>query len=359
MEDEEYMRRALALAARGEGRVCPNPLVGCLIVKNGRVIGEGWHERCGGLHAERNALKNCTDDAAGATLYVTLEPCCHWGRTPPCTDAILEHQIARVVVGCIDPNPLVGGCGISILQQHGVEVTTGVLETECRAINEVFFHYIQTKNPFVVIKYAMTLDGKIAAFTGDSRWVTGETARTHVHRTRNRLSGIMVGVGTVIADNPLLTCRTEGGRDPVRIVCDSYLRTPPDSRLIRTARHTRTILAAVDKGTRGAALQQAGAEILICKEKDKRVDLNDLMNKLGVLGIDSILLEGGSQLHFAALKAGIVNKIQAYIAPKLLGGTEARTPLGGQGFACMAEAVPVHDMTVTRLGEDFLLEGML
>lgn len=359
MEDQDYMRRALDIAVRGEGRVCPNPLVGCVVVKDGRIIGEGWHEQCGGLHAERNALRSCTEDAAGATLYVTLEPCCHWGRTPPCTDAILEHKIARVVVGCVDPNPQVAGCGIGILREHGVEVQVGLLGKDCLALNEVFFHYITHKTPFVVMKYAMTLDGKIASHTGDSRWVTGEQARAHVHRMRNRFSAIMVGVGTVLADDPMLTCRADGGRDPVRIVCDSYLRTPPDSRLIRTARQTRTILAAVERGTRAEALEAAGAEVLLCEQRDGRIDLNDLMQKLGAWGIDSILLEGGSMLHFAALSAGIVRKVQAYIAPKLIGGAEAKTPLGGIGFSCMAQAVPVHHMTVTQLGEDFLLEGLL
>ncbi|MGE4549379.1 MAG: bifunctional diaminohydroxyphosphoribosylaminopyrimidine deaminase/5-amino-6-(5-phosphoribosylamino)uracil reductase RibD [Intestinibacillus sp.] len=359
MEDQEYMRRALALATRGEGRVCPNPLVGCVIVKDGRIIGEGWHEQCGGAHAERNALGNCTEDATGATLYVTLEPCCHWGRTPPCTDAILEHKIARVVVGCVDPNPKVAGCGIAILREHGIEVQVGVLESECHDLNEIFFHYITHKTPFVVMKYAMTLDGKIATCTGDSRWITGEPARAHVHRMRNRLSAIMVGVGTVFADDPLLTCRKDGGRDPVRIVCDSYLRTPPDSCLIRTARQTRTILAAVERGASAEALEAAGAEVLLCEERDGRVDLNDLMEKLGAQGIDSILLEGGAELHFAALSAGIVQKVQAYLAPKLIGGVEAKTPLGGAGIARMAQAIPVHHMTVTQLGEDFLLEGLL
>ncbi|MCB6364668.1 bifunctional diaminohydroxyphosphoribosylaminopyrimidine deaminase/5-amino-6-(5-phosphoribosylamino)uracil reductase RibD [Intestinibacillus massiliensis] len=359
MEDQEYMRRALSLAARGEGRVSPNPMVGCVVVKGGRVIGEGWHEQYGGLHAERNALQNCTEDAAGATLYVTLEPCCHWGKTPPCTEAILEHRIARVVVGCLDANPLVAGRGVSILQSRGVAVETGVLEAECRALNETFFQYITHQTPFVVMKYAMTLDGKIAAHTGDSRWVTGEAARAHVHRMRDRLSAIMVGVGTVLADDPLLTCRMEGGRNPVRIVCDSRLRTPPGSNLIRTAGQVRTILAAVERGENAAALEQAGAEILLCNAAGGRVDLNDLMAKLGQMGIDSILLEGGAGLHFAALEAGIVHKVQAYIAPKLIGGAAAKTPLGGRGFDRMAQAVPVTGLTVTPLGGDFLLEGTL
>lgn len=356
---ETHMRRALALAARGAGHVSPNPMVGCVIVKDGRVIGEGWHERCGGLHAERNALKNCTEDPAGADLYVTLEPCCHWGRTPPCTDAILEHRIGRVFVGCLDANPLVAGKGAQILRDAGIPVETGLCEDECRRLNEVFFHYITHKTPYVVLKYAMTLDGKIAAHTGDSRWVTGEAARRHVHETRARLSGIMVGVGTVLADDPLLTCRIEGGHDPYRIICDSHARTPLDSQLIRTAREVDTVIAITAWNERAAALKQAGAHLVLCKERNGKVDLADLMHQLGAHGLDSILLEGGAELAFAALEAGIVHKVQAYIAPKLVGGAAAKTPLGGAGFAKMADALPLRDVTVTPLGGDFLIEGVL
>ena len=357
MQDTQWMARALALARKGAGRVSPNPMVGCVIVKDGQVIGEGWHQKCGSLHAERNAFAACTQDPAGATLYVTLEPCCHWGRTPPCTDAILEHKIARVVVGCLDPNPLVAGKGVELLGAHGVEVTTGVLEGECKACNAVFFHYIQTKTPFVVLKYAMTLDGKIAACTGHSRWVTGEIARAHVHETRNWLSAILVGVGTVLADDPLLTCRMEGGRNPVRIVCDSHLRTPLTSQLIRTAKEAPTLLAAVERGETAEELEEAGAEILLCKEKEGKVDLADLMTKLGARGIDSVLLEGGGELAFSALEAGVVHRVQAYISPKLVGGRTAKTPLGGAGFPTMDRAVRLEHLTLTRLGDDILMEG--
>lgn len=359
MTDEDYMRRALMLARRGEGRVSPNPMVGCVIVKEGRVIGEGWHEKCGGPHAERAALAACAESPQGGTLYVTLEPCCHWGRTPPCTDAIMENHLARVVVGCLDANPLVAGNGVQTLRTAGVAVATGVLEADCKKLNEVFFHFIQNQTPFVTLKYAMTLDGKLAAHTGDSKWVTGETARAHVHRTRNRLSAIMVGLGTVLQDDPLLTCRMEGGRDPVRIVCDSRLRIPPDCRLVRSARVSPLLIAAAERNARAEALERAGAEILLCGAVNGRVDLADLMRRLGARGIDSVLLEGGAALHFAALEAGIVHKVQAYIAPKLIGGAGAKSPVGGQGFAKMADALPLRHMTVSPLGEDFLLEGEL
>lgn len=358
-EKEYYMHRALALAARGAGQVDPNPMVGCVIVKDGRIIGEGWHEHIGGLHAERNAFAHCTEDAAGADLYVTLEPCCHWGRTPPCTDAVIEHRIRRVFVGCLDPNPLVAGKGAQILRDAGIEVETGVCESECREINEVFFHYITHKTPFVVLKYAMTLDGKIAAHTGDSRWVTGEAARHHVHETRNRLSGIMVGVGTVLADDPLLTCRIDGGRDPVRIVCDSRARTPLDSQLVQTAGEIPTYVAVTARSERMAALEAKGVHILVCGEKDGHVDLTDLMQQLGEAGVNGILLEGGSSLAFSALKAGIVHRVQAYIAPKLIGGADAKSPVGGEGFAKMADALALKNVRCTPLGEDFLIEGRL
>ena len=223
MTDEFYMRRAIELAKKGRGWTNPNPMVGAVIVKNGSIIGEGYHEKCGELHAERNAIASLTESAEGATLYVTLEPCCHYGKQPPCTLAIVEHGIKKVYVGSDDPNDKVAGKGIEFLREHGVEVETGVMKAACDAINPVFFHYITTKLPYVVMKYAMSMDGKIAAYTGKSQWITGEAARQHVQETRNWLKGIMVGCNTVLQDDPALTCRIEGGRNPVRIVCDLSL----------------------------------------------------------------------------------------------------------------------------------------
>ena len=359
--DKHYMRRALALAERGMGHVSPNPMVGAVIVKDGRVIGEGWHERIGGLHAERNAFRNCTEDCAGATIYVTLEPCCHWGRTPPCTDAILEHRIARVVVGCLDPNPLVAGKGLDILRAAGIECVSGVLEDECRALNEVFFHYITTGKPFIVMKYAMTLDGRIASHTGDSKWVTGEAARAHVHRTRKRLRAILVGIGTVLADDPMLNCRIESGVDPIRLVCDSTLRIPLDSRLVRTARDIPTwvFCARADAG-RKAALEQAGVTVVPLPDADgARVDLAAVMDYLGRQQVDGVLLEGGGTLNGEALRLGLVDRVQAYLAPKLIGGAAARGPVEGPGIARMADALALHDLTITRLEDDLLIEGRI
>lgn len=356
-----YMRRALELAVRGAGHVSPNPMVGAVIVKDGRIIGEGWHERIGGLHAERNAFKHCTEDCTGATIYVTLEPCCHWGRTPPCTDAIMEHKISRVVVGCLDPNPLVAGKGLTILRDAGIECVSGVLEDECLAVNEVFFHYITTKTPFVVMKYAMTLDGRIAAFTGDSKWITGETARRHVHETRKRLSAIMVGIGTVLADDPMLNCRIVSGVDPLRLICDSYLRTPLDSQLVRTAKDIPTWIFFADADvSRKAALEDAGVTVIpMPDETGTHVDLAAAMQYLGQQQIDSILLEGGGTLNGEALRLGLVHRVQAYIAPKLIGGSAAHGPVGGAGIARMADALQLDGTTITRLGEDILIEGRI
>lgn len=361
MTDETYMRRALELAEKGAGWVSPNPLVGAVIVKDEEIIGEGYHERYGQLHAERNALAHCTKSPKGATIYVTLEPCCHHGKQPPCTDALLAAGIRRVVIGSKDPNPLVHGKGIRILREHGVEVTEHVLEKECDVENEVFFHYMQTKLPFVILKYAMTLDGKIATYTGASRWVTGEAARAHVHRMRNRYRAIMVGVGTVLADDPMLTCRlkgTENGANPVRIICDSTLRTPLESQIVRSTKEIPTILATCN---RQEAMHmpyiEAGCKILVTPEKDGHVDLSDLMRQLGQLGIDSVILEGGGTLNWSALQAGIVQKVQAYVAPKLFGGTEAKTPVEGQGFQTPADAVELTRTKITALGLDWLIEG--
>lgn len=361
MTDMEYMRRALDLAERGAGHVSPNPMVGAVIVKDGRIIGEGWHEHIGGLHAERNALKHCTEDPTGATIYVTLEPCCHWGRTPPCTEAILENKLSRVVVGCLDPNPLVAGKGIGILRDAGISCETGVLEDECLALNEVFFHYITTKKPFVVMKYAMTLDGRIAAVAGDSKWVTGETARHHVHETRKRLSGIMVGIGTVLADDPMLNCRIEEGVNPTRIVVDSTLRTPLESSLVRTAHEIPTyIVCARPDGAKEAALVAHGVNVVcLPDEKHERVDLTWLCQQIGEWGIDSVLLEGGGTLNGEMLRLGLVDRVQAYIAPKLIGGAEAKGPVGGAGISKMADALELDDLTITRLGDDLLVEGRI
>ena len=360
---EEYMRRALELARKGEGHTSPNPMVGCVVVKDGRIISEGYHEKYGEFHAERNALTRCTEDTAGADLYVTLEPCCHQGKTPPCTDIIIEKKIARVFVGSMDSNPLVAGKGVQILRDHGIYVETGILDAECRKLNEVFYHYIATKTPFVVMKYAMTLDGKIACATGDSKWVTGEIARTQVHRMRGRYRGIMVGIGTVLADDPMLNCRVEGGVDPVRIICDSNLHIPTESQIVKTASDIETIgacsqeaLESERKQEKIRRLKEAGIQI-IGTEGAHGVNLVELMKKLGGQNIDSILLEGGGTLNASALEDGIVNKVYAYIAGKLIGGMDARSPVEGMGIDRMADAITLQNVEIEKLGDDFCIVG--
>ena len=356
--DEKYMRRAIELAEKGEGHVNPNPLVGAVIVRDGEILAEGYHARYGDLHAERSAFANLKTDATGAEMYVTLEPCCHYGKQPPCTQAIIEHGIRKVYVGSDDPNVLVAGKGIRQLQDAGISVETHVLKEECDALNDVFFHYITTHTPYVVMKYAMTMDGKIACHTGASKWVTGEEARAHVQRMRNKYTGIMVGVQTVLADDPLLTCRIPGGRNPIRIICDSSLRTPLDSQIVRTAGEVETILATVmEDPERIAAYEEKGVQVLVTGQKDGRVDLADLMKKLGERKIDSILLEGGGTLNYSALQAGIVQHVQAYIAPKLFGGDEGFTPVRGIGVDDTAQAWILTNRKITSFGEDILIEA--
>lgn len=358
MKDSEYMRLAIELAARGRGWTSPNPMVGAVIVKDGEIIGKGYHEKYGSLHAERNALKDCVSSPEGAVMYVTLEPCCHHGKQPPCTDAILESGIRRVVVGSSDPNPLVSGRGIEILRSAGVEVETGVLKDDCDALNPVFFHYIRTGTPYVVMKYAMTMDGKIATVSGLSQWITGEEARRRVHEDRHNYSAIMAGVGTVLADDPMLNCRVPGLKSPVRIICDTKLRTPIDSRIVRTAREYRTLIATCEaQGEKTAPYESAGCEIITVPERDGHIDLKYLMKKLGEMKIDSVLLEGGGTLNWSALECGVVNRVQAYIAPKIFGGAAAKSPVSGAGVISPDGAIRLKNSVITRIGEDFLIES--
>lgn len=356
--DAAYMQFALELAQKGCGWTSPNPMVGAVLVKDGRVIGSGYHVRYGGPHAERNALAACTQSPKGATLYVTLEPCCHYGKTPPCTAAIIEQGIGRVVIGSPDPNPLVAGKGVAALRSHGIQVTEGVLRAQCDRLNQVFLHYIRRQTPYVVMKYAMTMDGKLATHTGLSRWITGEEARRRVHADRHRYSAVMIGVGTVLADDPLLTCRLPHSKNPTRIVCDTHLRTPLDSRIIQTARDVPTILATgCQEEHLRAPYRKAGCRICTVPELAGHLDLQWLMKELGRQEIDSILLEGGGTLNWAALQSGIVQRVQAYIAPKLFGGAAAKSPVEGLGVAAPADAVRLSPPTITRLGDDFLLES--
>ncbi|WP_394526256.1 bifunctional diaminohydroxyphosphoribosylaminopyrimidine deaminase/5-amino-6-(5-phosphoribosylamino)uracil reductase RibD [Lacrimispora sp. JR3] len=358
MTDIDYMKQALELAKKGIGWVNPNPMVGAVIVKDGTIIGMGFHQRFGMPHAEREALSGCRQSPQGATLYVTLEPCCHYGKTPPCTDAILKSGIRRVVIGSLDPNPVVAGKGASILRHHGIEVTEGVLSEECRKLNRVFFHFIKHQTPYVVMKYAMTMDGKIATYSGKSKWITGEAARLQVQKDRHRYSGIMVGVSTILTDDPMLTCRFNGCKSPQRIVCDTSLRTPLSSRVVQTADQYKTILAACcTDQAKIKPYEEAGCEVLTVSQKEGKVDLKELMIQLGKRNVDSILLEGGSTLNWSALTDGIVNKVQVYIAPKLFGGIHAKSPVGGIGMESPDNGVSLSPPQITVLGEDILLES--
>ena len=360
MTDRDYMMRAIELAKGGLGWTSPNPLVGAVIVKDGRIIGEGYHERCGKLHAERNAIASLTESAEGATLYVTLEPCCHYGKTPPCTQAVIEAGISHVFVGAEDINPLVAGAGIRQLREQGILVTEGVLQEECEYQNRVFFHYIQTKLPYVRMKYAMTLDGKIASASGKSQWITGEAAREQVHRMRHEMTGIMVGAGTVIADDPMLNCRLPQTKDPIRIVCDTTLRIPLKSRVVQTAGKQKTIIATCCQDeTKIREYQKYGCRIIVTEHADGKVDLKELMRQLGAAGIESVLLEGGAMLNWSALEAGIVNEVYAYMAPKLFGGADAKSPVAGMGVDHPDDAYHLVNQRIQQVGEDILIAGEL
>ena len=362
MTDQEYMLRAIQLAKKGEGWTNPNPMVGAVIVKDGRIIGEGYHKKYGELHAERNAIASLTESAEGATIYVTLEPCCHYGKTPPCTEAIIEQKIKKVVIGSRDPNPKVAGKGAQILRESGITVVQDFMREECDCLNPVFFHYITTKTPYVVMKYAMTLDGKIATKTGASKWITGEPARQEVQHMRHRYMGIMAGIGTVLADDPMLNVRIEGWKSPVRIVCDSSLRIPLDSQIVRSAKEYRTIVAYVgreeneeitEKITKKIKqLHAKGVDTVCCPDEKGQIDLKKLMTYLGNEGIDSILLEGGGTLNDSALRAGIVKEVHCFIAPKLFGGKNSKTPVQGIGIGLPSEALKLKCTDICRIGED-------
>lgn len=354
-----YMSLALELAKKGKGKVNPNPMVGAVIVKNNKVIGQGYHEEYGKNHAEINALNNSLENVEGATLYVTLEPCCHYGKTPPCVDKIIESKISKVVIASRDPNPLVSGNGIKKLIEAGVEVIVGILDNENKKLNEVFMKYIKLKKPFIIMKSAMSLDGKIATYGGESKWISSEESRKNVHKLRNEVMAILVGVNTIIKDDPELTCRLKNSKNPIRIVVDSSLRIPINSKVVNQINKAKTIIVTTTKANKDKinSLENKGVKVIISKLKDNRVDLEDMMIKLGKLKIDSILLEGGSSLNFSALSKNLVDKIQVYIAPKLIGGETSKTPIGGSGIEMLKDVFKVKDMTFESIGEDVLIQG--
>lgn len=355
---EKYMEIAIDLARRGRGKVSPNPMVGAIIVKEDKIIGKGYHMKYGENHAEINALENATESVENATMYVTLEPCSHYGKTPPCVDVIIKNKISKVVIGSLDPNPLVSGKSVKKLRENNIEVIIGVLEEQCIKLNEVFIKYISTNMPFVIMKCAMSLDGKIATSSGESKWISCEESRKDVHKLRGEVSGIMVGIDTVIKDDPQLTCRIENLKSPIRIIVDTNLRVPIESKVITDLSTSKTIIATANNADKEKInlLKNHGVEILVCNKKNEKVDLVDLMKKLGKLNIDSILLEGGATLNYSALEANVVDKIQFYIAPKIIGGGNSKTPVGGSGIGELKDAYKIKELNTRMIDEDIFLE---
>ena len=360
--DIKYMRMALRLAEKARGRTSPNPMVGAVVVKDGKIISRGWHRKAGEPHAEAIALKKAGAAAEGATLYVTLEPCSHTGkRTPPCSPLVIQSGITRVVVAMTDPNPKVSRGGVKALSAAGIDVITGVIEAEARKLNEVYIKHITTGVPFVTLKIAQTLDGKIATARGESQWITGEKAREEAHKLRNINDAILVGINTVLKDKPSLTARIPGGRDPMRVIVDSTLRIPLNAKVLTQKSSAKTIVATLTNAPKGKTtkLQKAGVEVLMVKAAQGRVDLRDLMKKLGKMDIMSVLVEGGAGINFSALKAGIVDKAVLFIAPMLMTGKDALCSIGGTSPVKLSRALRLRDVTSHFVGQDLMFEGYI
>ncbi len=359
--DDRFMWAALDLARRGRGKTSPNPMVGAVVVRDGQIIGTGYHQAAGEAHAEVMALRKAGGNARGAVLYVNLEPCIHQGRTGPCTEAIIAAGISKVVAAMEDPNPLVSGKGFQRLKEAGVKVKVGVLEEKSRRLNEVFIKHITTGRPFVIVKSAVTADGKIATRAGHSRWITGEKARAFVHRLRNNSDAIAVGIDTVLHDDPRLTARLEegGGKDPLRVVVDSRARLPIDARMIKMSSRAATLLAATAAAPpeKRRALEEKGVELLLLPEKGGRVDLDALIEELGRRGICQLLVEGGGTLNFSLLEAGLIDKVMLFIAPLIVGGRESPTSFGGEGVATLDQGWRLEDLEIKQYDGDLLLIG--
>jgi diaminohydroxyphosphoribosylaminopyrimidine deaminase/5-amino-6-(5-phosphoribosylamino)uracil reductase len=359
--DEQLMRKALSLARRGLGSTSPNPVVGALVVKDGRIIGSGYHKKAGAPHAEIEALRGAGDRARGATLYVTLEPCHHYGRSPPCTKAILESGIRAVVIGMGDPNPHVTGGGAEYLRSHGIEVTCGVLEKECKMANEVYIKYVTQDRPFVIVKAALTLDGWIATNRGDSKWISNEKSRSFVHALRRRTDAVMVGVETVIADDPLLKpyLLKGAGPDPVRVILDTHLRIPLGSRILTEETSTLTWIAAGSRAStaRSKRIEGLGARVMRCKVRDDTVDLEDLLEKLAKSSICSVLVEGGADLFTSILRKRLADKYYLFLAPKLLGGDNGVPFTRGQGCDIIKNCIGLNIVRVRRFDDDIMVEA--
>ncbi|MBI3600095.1 MAG: bifunctional diaminohydroxyphosphoribosylaminopyrimidine deaminase/5-amino-6-(5-phosphoribosylamino)uracil reductase RibD [Nitrospinae bacterium] len=371
--NEKYMKRAIELALMAKGRTSPNPMVGAVIIKGGKIVGEGYHKKAGTPHAEINALDAASKSAKDGIMYINLEPCCHQGRTPPCTKSLIKSGLKKIVVGMIDPNPLVSGKGIKELKDAGIQVSVGLLEKECRKINEVYIKYITTGTPFVLLKVAMSLDGKIATHTKDSKWITGKPSRDRVHQLRDEVDAVMVGIGTVLQDDPNLTVSLKKKKvnDPIRIIVDSSLRIPLDANVFKSPHNPpfrkggrggiRVIIAAAKRADdkKVSALKEKGVDVLIIEGNEERVNLLKLMEDLGKREITSIMIEGGSELNSSAIEAGIVDKVIFFIAPRIIGGKDGISSVGGRGIVKLEDSLNIRDVNVDRIGSDIVVEGYL
>ncbi len=360
MNDEQWMKRALRLAEAGKGRTSPNPMVGAVLVKRGKMVGEGYHARIGEAHAEIVALRQAGNKARGAVLYVNLEPCTHYGRTPPCVPQVIKAGVKRVVIGMEDPNPVVNGKGIEALKKVGLEIKVGVLEKESQSLNEAFCKYILKKQPFVALKVAATLDGKVATRNGDSKWISGEASRRFVHKVRDQVDGVLVGIGTILRDDPLLTARRKEGREPYRIVLDSRLKIPEEAKVFEHS-PSEVILATTELAPREKVerMERRGVRVLIIDSKEGRVDLRSCLTKLAEIGVVNLLVEGGSQVNGSFLDEGLIDKFLLFLSPKLMGDPQAPGIFGGRGVANLNEAVALREISTKRIGEDILMEGYL
>lgn len=366
--DDRFMAQALRLAAKGLGATSPNPAVGALVVSRGRIVGQGYHRRAGGPHAEVVAIRQAGARARGATLYVTLEPCSHTHkRTPPCVPLIKESGIHRVVVAMVDPNPQVRGGGIRALRRAGLRVEVGCGQPQAMQLNEAYCHWIRTGQPYVILKAAMTLDGKLATASGESRWITGEAARRHVHQIRSQVDAILVGIGTVLRDNPSLTARRSGGpsrltaHQPWRVIVDSRLRLPLKARVLTHTHRAKTIIATTDAAptTKVEQLRARGADVVILPRNKGRVSLAALLTHLGNAQVTSLLIEGGSEVNASAWQSGLVHRVMLYVSPRILGGQNAKSMIGGQAPARLDQARPLHNLSIRPLDHDMLIEGTI
>ena len=358
MLDQDYMKQALLLARKGLGKTSPNPMVGAIIVKDDRIIGKGYHRQFGGKHAEVNAIESAEESLDGATLYVTLEPCCHHGKTPPCTDAVIQNKIGRVVIGTLDPNPRVNGRSVEILKRHGIETRVGVLEEECRSLNEAHFKYMTTGLPLVTVKFAQTLDGRIATTTGSSQWISSPKSRRLAHKLRSISDAVMVGIGTILADDPQLTVRLVRGRNPARVILDSRLRIPPDSKVVVGPGVAATIIATTPRADekKVSRLREMGVDVLLAQEDEQgEVDIKHLLGMLGQRGISSVLVEGGTGVITSLLRLGLADKLVIFVAPKIMGkGIEA---VGELNIADVGQTLKLSFSRIYRMGEDLVIEA--